>query len=1701
MNTLVEGQKRADKLYKQKHTKIESYQDRLNRENNYMTKDMKDEKSRCPRCELIVKSRDILNHINSCQMKKKRKPFKGGGGGEGRDEDKKEGDKEGNKDKDEDQSKDRQDNQDNNRDNNQDNKQDNNWDNNQDNNQGSNQGDNNQGQVTERNNDNQENGGNEGNDDTDDDDDDNDKVEVREKVKSSYDNLIRTYVLTLDTIHNDFKIFWKLTSKKIKKILKNELKKRNVLKHSLSLCVLFQKNIYKPAIDKEGEPILKGEEGGTKIINYDRLVHFHTRASQVSLESDVDDILLSFYEIMDSYIESFTENGSGFICIDFPSLTYTIFEGSNLEKIRGYFEPPSWINKKCLFIPRNQKKNCLLWAIASGYYVVENPKFRKEIKKRSWMMDDDHLNLYFGPIYEQLENKLDKNDNDLITMDEKNLKKIIEKLNVPKNINIFTCCPNKKIIYSIYIDNKIDFKCDKNFKNFTMDEKAKHVNDYRNTQINVFIYKKQEMCHAAYIIDLDNFFLYKYYTKDSKTLPGQKYFCVNCGNFLKYDFLPSHTQICLFTNPDSQRIKFPSGKNGNPPYVSYLEGQNLTRIESLLTYDLECSFSSHKATKSQPGDPVDESMIKPRMAGVVAALTLGLSEKDQPHVEFLKKETYVGGPFIGKSCVIDMIKEIIMVGIKTKRNILKIAKEYEKLPPLNAEEKIRVKETKQCERCSFVFENENQKRRHHDHFGQTDRGSNLLQILCNRCNSLLKIQPNKFRCVGHNAFRFDVPLIISEIFKYMGKGNRLIRHMRCIIDSENVFKMWSWSYDCPACFEKSEDTGKIEVIRDKEAEEEMQAYEKEKKMGDGKKKSKKCQSLRHCVHAPEYIFLDSIKYYPHSLFKWTQEMAEPVIKGEKSFESVFPKWYQYLKSERYLEVIKPEVFLTKLKYPYKMWVEHDKSVAETEGQSGEQTDTEQPEQTDGSLDFLSVDQPPQSIADWPADQGEVILQEDVDTLKDLWAGLARWKKLTKTGTEAKVVFYDVLKIYLMADLFFLWHNCEHMSQVNFSEFKMEILSTPSMSGFSYKAFLSSIDFKIPLTNCINQFLMWKNSILGGICQIGDSKHISSNLPEDPHFNANKPLSMITAIDAVSQYGTVMSKYAIPNGGFLFLNNEEIQKFEKSIENHDFLKWTDSFATQRWDEDRQTNINIGYLITCDIYLSKDNDMHNILDPLPILFSKQKIPTDWESLGQTRDRLEMKGVGTREQVTKLVNESKRRWKEGGNNLKIEEVNAGWAPVTSGDKSQSKIVGFLGKINNVTLDYRLLHLLLILNYRITRISEILEFTQSNYMADYVNKRTEKRQLSKSKIEIMRNKALINMLFGRTLTTGADFLQGKIVTNKFEMQTEISKKSFYRYVEYEPECGLAIHKPKWYTAKSPHFIGATILSCSKKEFFSFIYLQLRNSYVSRGLFFKPCYVDTDGVIYHVTDATDERNRCTADGVKFDLPMYVPTDRQIEEKRLALIEGQRTNWLRGEGTEIGVAYDHRDPRLFQRRCFDALRSLIDFLDTSAGKNKSDLFFSYGCTEEQTNELWENRHKNKKKLGTWSMDVDTDVSITSVLLVRSKSYIIKTRRTDGQTCFKKRMKGIKSKTLQREVGYDDYVRICLSGELDLNKLKVRQSTFVRKRGKIFLRDADRLTSSPLCNKRFYFSKTASLCWGSEHIAMLKDIEILLDDLLSIICND
>ena len=199
--------------------------------------------------------------------------------------------------------------------------------------------------------------------------------------------------------------------------------------------------------------------------------------------------------------------------------------------------------------------------------------------------------------------------------------------------------------------------------------------------------------------------------------------------------------------------------------------------------------------------------------------------------------------------------------------------------------------------------------------------------------------------------------------------------------------------------------------------------------------------------------------------------------------------------------------------------------------------------------------------------------------------------------------------------------------------------------------------------------------------------------------------------------------------------------------------------------------------------------------------------------------------------------------------------------------KLIPNLRDKEKYVLHYRNLQLYLSLGLKLKKIHRALEFSQSNWLAKYIDFNTQKRAKAKNAFEKDFFKLANNAVFGKTMENKRKRCNIQLVTDPEKMLRLAARPTYVSHKIFHENL-VAVHyrQPKLLLNK-PSYLGMCILDLSKLPMYDFHYNYILPKYPGAKLLF----TDTDSLCYHIR-TEDIYSDFFADRERFDNSDY-PSD------------------------------------------------------------------------------------------------------------------------------------------------------------------------------------------------------------------------------------
>ena len=180
-----------------------------------------------------------------------------------------------------------------------------------------------------------------------------------------------------------------------------------------------------------------------------------------------------------------------------------------------------------------------------------------------------------------------------------------------------------------------------------------------------------------------------------------------------------------------------------------------------------------------------------------------------------------------------------------------------------------------------------------------------------------------------------------------------------------------------------------------------------------------------------------------------------------------------------------------------------------------------------------------------------------------------------------------------------------------------------------------------------------------------------------------------------------------------------------------------------------------------------------------------------------------------------------------------------------------------------YRNLQYYLSLGIKLVKVHRILKFKQSNWLKEYIEFNTKKRQESSDEFNKRIFKLLVNCIHGKSMENIRERISVKLINNSGDYLKYVSKPNFVSQKIFDKNF-IAVHQIKpVLTLNKPVYVGFSILELSKLLMYKFHYDYVCNKYDAKLLF-----TDTDSLVYEI-NSNDVYEQCFKDKELFDFSRY----------------------------------------------------------------------------------------------------------------------------------------------------------------------------------------------------------------------------------------
>jgi hypothetical protein len=432
--------------------------------------------------------------------------------------------------------------------------------------------------------------------------------------------------------------------------------------------------------------------------------------------------------------------------------------------------------------------------------------------------------------------------------------------------------------------------------------------------------------------------------------------------------------------------------------------------------------------------------------------------------------------------------------------------------------------------------------------------------------------------------------------------------------------------------------------------------------------------------------------------------------------------------------------------------------------------------------------------DWVNDY-EKLNSDKLPSRKDFYSKLTNSKCNKKEYQQALKVwetfkckkFLDYHNIYLISDVLLLTDIWENFREVCFKNYNLDCEYYYTAPSLSFDSMLKMTKIELELLTDLDKYLFVENGIRGGISQISkrhavaNNKYMSNYHLDNNSLYGNKNDEIIRKIEEYIIYLDANNLYGHAMCQYLPVSN---------------FKWNE----EEWDTNKILSLNNegekGYLFSVDLDIPEDK--HDYFNAYPLCPENRSI-------------------------------------------KKSELNQ-WQQEDYKESKIKKLCLTLYNKKDYIVNYRYLKLALSLGYKLKKVNKVLEYTQSNFLKEYIMKNTELRTLAKNDFEKDFYKLMNNSVYGKTMENVRNRINFRLISNEAQA---LRVKNMKRFVPFdETLVGVHIQKTKVLLNK-PIYLGQNILDDSKvlmSDFhYNFMYKHIDIKNIDL------LFTDTDSLCYHI--------------------------------------------------------------------------------------------------------------------------------------------------------------------------------------------------------------------------------------------------------------
>ena len=435
---------------------------------------------------------------------------------------------------------------------------------------------------------------------------------------------------------------------------------------------------------------------------------------------------------------------------------------------------------------------------------------------------------------------------------------------------------------------------------------------------------------------------------------------------------------------------------------------------------------------------------------------------------------------------------------------------------------------------------------------------------------------------------------------------------------------------------------------------------------------------------------------------------------------------------------------------------------------------------------------------------------------------------------------DYMRLYLLTDICILADAFETFRANSLNEYQLDPAYYMSAPQLAWSALLKFIDKRINLITDPEMYRMIQPNVRGGICHVSVRYARANNKLLGSLYDPTKPTSYILFVDANNLYGWALSQ-PMPEKNMEWLTELECQHAELELQEKQTRDQFFAYHANSLDKYRRLGLEAeqtGDVESQAKLMSFEEKLNGNTPPLHFIFE-----VDLEYPPEQHERDDDYPMAP-ELMTITTNIT------GPKQHKLQaKYYAASCPF-----SRKLVCSFLPKKHYVVLGH-MLRFYLDRGMRLTKVHRGIKFCASNFIADYIENNTKKRNMYKTD-EVKKNfyKLMNNSVYGKTIENAAKRSDIRLL-NDDEKARQLAEKPHcvdFRLFN-ENLIGIEMRKAHHFINK-PFQVGFSVLEWSKYKMYTF-FAKLKDTFGEK---VRMLYTDTDSFFlqFFVEDLATELNR-----------------------------------------------------------------------------------------------------------------------------------------------------------------------------------------------------------------------------------------------------